>query len=127
MPRLSVQQLFDGRRERLGLAWEAGRDGASRELTNDMLRKPNVGLVAHLNLIHPQLVQIMGPREVDYIHKLEGAARAQTAAHVVGGDTMCVIVCDGVPVPQALRQAAEAVRTPLITSTEPSQHVINVL
>jgi HPr kinase/phosphorylase len=127
MPRLSVQQLFDGRQERLGLAWAAGRAGATREFTGEMLRKPGVGLISHLNLIHPQLAQIIGPPEADYIEKLEGAARAQTVAHIVGGATVCIVVCDNVPVPAALRAAADETGTPVLTSTEPSQHVINVL
>ena len=127
MPRLSVQQLFDGRQERLGLAWAAGRAGASREFTGEMLRKPGVGLISHLNLIHPQLAQIIGPPEVDYIEKLKGPVRAQTVAHIVGGATICVIVCDNVAVPEALRAAAEEAGTPVLTSTEPSQHVINVM
>jgi HPr kinase/phosphorylase len=127
MPRLSVRQLFEGRQERLGLAWAAGEAGSSRELTNEMLRRPGVGLIAHLNLIHPQLVQIIGPREADYLEKLEGAARTQTVSHIVNSDTVCVIVCDGVAVPEALRVAAEAKGTPVIKATEPSQHVINVL
>jgi len=127
MPRLSVQQLFDRRQERLGLGWAAGRAGAARELTGEMLRKPGVGLISHLNLIHPQLAQIIGPPEADYLDKLEGAVRAQTAAHIVGGDTVCVVVCDNVPVPDALRLAADAAKTPVLTSTEPSQYVINVL
>ncbi|MGE5094642.1 MAG: HPr(Ser) kinase/phosphatase [Betaproteobacteria bacterium] len=127
MPRLSVQQLFDRRHERLGLAWAAGHAGAVREFTGEMLRKPGVGLISHLNLIHPQLAQIVGPREADYIDRLEGPVREQTAAHIVGGETVCVIVCDRVAVPEALRNAAEATGTPVLTSTEPSQHVINVL
>ena len=127
MPRLSVQQLFERRRERLGLAWAAGRSGGAREFTNDMLRKPGVGLISHLNLIHPQLAQILGPPEAEYVESLEGPVRAQTAARIVDGDTVCVIVCDGVPVPAALKQAAEACGTPVLTATEPSQHVINVL
>ena len=35
MPRLSVRQLFDERRERLGLAWAAGEAGAAREFTGE--------------------------------------------------------------------------------------------
>ena len=127
MPRLSVQRLFDERRARLGLAWAAGRDGAAREFTGEMVHKPGVGLIGHLNLIHPLLAQVMGPREVDYLQKLEGEARAQTAAHIVGGDTVCVLVCDGVAPPPELAAAAQRAGTPMITSSEPSQHVINVL
>jgi HPr kinase/phosphorylase len=127
MPRLSVQQLFERRHERLGLSWAAGRAGGPREFTGDMLRKPGVGLIGHLNLIHPLLAQVLGPREVDYLEHLEGPVRIQTATHIVGGDTVCVIVGDGVAAPEVLKHAAEEAGTPLLTSSEPSQHVINVL
>ena len=60
MPRLSVQQLFEDRRERLGLAWAAGASGSHRELTNEMLSRPGLGLIGHLNLIHPLIVQVLG-------------------------------------------------------------------
>jgi HPr kinase/phosphorylase len=127
MPRLSVQRLFDERRERLGLAFAAGAAGAVREFTGEMLRKPGVGLIGHLNLIHPLLVQVLGRREVDYIEKLEGATRAQTAQAICGGDTVCILVCDGIAAPSALAQSAERATTALLTASEASQHVINVL
>ncbi|SRR6266849_6753216 len=127
MPRLSVQRLFDERRERLGLALAAGAAGAGREFTGEMLRKPGVGLIGHLNLIHPLLAQVLGRREVDYIEKLESAARAHTAEAICGADTVCLLVCDGIAPPAVLAQSAERAATPLLTASEPSQHVINVL
>jgi HPr kinase/phosphorylase len=127
MPRLSVQQLFDERRERLGLAWAAGIAGATREFTGEMLHRPGVGLIGHLNLIHPLLAQVLGPREVDYLDKLDPAVRASTAAGIMGGDTVCVLVGDGVKVPEILGAAAERNGTALLSSTEPSQQVINIL
>jgi HPr kinase/phosphorylase len=127
MPRLSVQQLFDERRERLGLAWAGGTAGAGREFTGEMLHRPGVGLIGHLNLIHTLLAQVLGPREVDYLEKLDAPAREATAARIVGGETICVIVGDGIKAPDILVKAAEKAGTPLLTSTEPSQHLINVL
>ena len=127
MPRLSVQRLFDERRERLGLAWEAGAAGAGREFTGELIHKPGVGLIGHLNLIHPLLAQVMGPREVQYVEDLDGDAREQTLARIVGGDTVCVIVGEGLAPPAALVEAAQAAGTPLLRAREPSQHVINVL
>jgi HPr kinase/phosphorylase len=127
MPRLSVQRLFEERRERLGLALAAGRAGASREFTGEMVRKPGVGLIGHLNLIHPLLAQVLGRREVDYIERLEPATRTHTAESICGGDTVCIIVCDGIAAPAILAQSAERTATPLLTATEASQHVINVL
>src|SRR5689334_19071569 len=127
MPQLSVRQLFDERSERLGLEWAAGQTGAERQFTGEMVHKPGVGLIGHLNLIHPLLAQVMGPREVDYLDRLESAARDQTAAHIVGGDTVAVIVADALRPPRVLLEAAGRAGTPVLTSTEPSQHVINVL
>jgi len=127
MPRLSVQQLFEDRRERLGLDWAAGQQGATREFTHEMVHRPGVGLIGHLNLIHALLAQVMGPREVDYIERLDASTQAQTTAHIVGGDTVAVIVGDGIKPPRSLLEAAGKAGTPVLTSTEPSQHVINVL
>jgi HPr kinase/phosphorylase len=127
MPRLSVQHLFDERRERLGLAWAAGTAGASREFTGEMLRKPGVGLIGHLNLIHPLLAQVLGRREVDYIDKLDPKVRPDTVSHICKDETVCVIVCEGLKPPDSLVEGADRAGVPLLTSTEPSQHVINVL
>jgi len=127
MPRLSVQQLFDERRERLSLAWAAGTAGATREFTGEALQKDGVGLIGHLNLIHILLAQVLGPREVRYVEGLGADVRDDVVSHIVGGDTVCVIVGDGVAVPQMLVEAAEEAGTALLNSTEPSQQVINVL
>ena len=127
MPRLSVRQLFDDRRARLGLEWAAGRAGAEREFTGEAVHRPGVGLIGHLNLIHPLLAQVLGPREIEYLDKLEGDAAAQTVAHIVGGDTVCVLIGDGAAPPRRLLEAAERAATPILTSSEASQHVINVL
>ncbi|HXZ49149.1 MAG TPA: HPr(Ser) kinase/phosphatase [Usitatibacter sp.] len=127
MPRLSVQRLFDERRGRLGLTWAAGTAGATRELDGEMLHRPGVGLIGHLNLVHQMLVQVLGPREVQYVEGLEAALRAPTAQRIFAPDTMCAIVTDGVRAPAILLEAAEKAGVALLTSTEPSQHVINVL
>ena len=99
MPRLSVQQLFDDRRERLGLVWIAGAAGSAREITGTMLARPGVGLIGHLNLIHPLMVQVLGRSELEYLESLDPASREMTALRAVGGETVALIVCDGMPVP----------------------------
>jgi HPr kinase/phosphorylase len=127
MPRLSVQQLFEDRRERLGLGWAAGASGSHRELTNEMLARPGVGLIGHLNLIHPLIVQVLGASELDYIERMSEAARSEMLERLAGGDTLCIVVTDSLPVPAALERAATAAAIPLLTAREPSQQVVNVL
>src|SRR5258706_3562451 len=127
MPRLSVRQLFDDRRERLGLSWAAGKSGAEREFTGEMLRKPGVGLIGHLNLIHPLLAQVLGRREVDYIEKLAPALKRQALEGVCQTDIVAIIVADGAAAPAELAACANRAGVPVIASEEASQHVINVL
>ena len=127
MPRLSVQRLFDERHARLGLGWAAAARGGGREFTGEMLHRPGVGLIGHLNLIHPLLAQVLGPRELEYLAKLDPFMRSQTLGHIAGGDTICVILGDGCAPPPELAAACEKSGTPLLTSVEPSQFVINVL
>jgi HPr kinase/phosphorylase len=127
MPRLSVQRLFDDRSERLGLAWAAGRAGETREFTGEMLHRPGVGLIGHLNLIHPLLAQVLGRREVDYLERLDPSVRDKTAAGICKDETVAIIVCDAIPPPVALVECANRAGTALLTATESSQHVINVL
>jgi HPr kinase/phosphorylase len=127
MPRLSVRQLFDDRRERLGLSWAAGKSGAEREFTGEMLHKPGVGLIGHLNLIHPLLAQVLGRREVDYLARMEPNLARQTAEGICKGDIVAIIVAEGVAPPAALAQCADRAGVPVITTQEASQHVINVL
>lgn len=127
MPRLSVQQLFEDRRERLGLAWAAGASGSHRELTNEMLSRPGLGLIGHLNLIHPLVVQVLGGREVEYLQSLEAAERASVCERLSSGETHCIVVCDGLSVPTDLERAATRAATPLLAAREASQQVINVL
>jgi HPr kinase/phosphorylase len=127
MPRLSVQQLFEDRRERLGLAWAAGASGSHRELTNEMLSRPGLGLIGHLNLVHPLVVQVLGGREVEYLQGLGAAERAAVCERIVAGETCCAVVCDGLSVPAELERSATRLATPLLTAREASQQVINVL
>jgi HPr kinase/phosphorylase len=127
MPRLSVQQLFEDRRERLGLAWAAGASGSHRELTNEMLSRPGLGLIGHLNLIHPLVVQVLGGREVEYLQSLAVSERTAVCDRLTAGETHCVIVCDGLTVPGELERAATRDATPVLAAREASQQVINVL
>jgi HPr kinase/phosphorylase len=127
MPRLSVQQLFDERREKLGLSWIAGRQGCERELDQDVLKRPGVGLVGHFNLVHPMFMQIFASSDLDYLDKQSARAREESLRIVFTGETLCVFVCDDATAPAYLAEAAERYGTALIASRLPSRIFVNLL
>ena len=127
MPRLSVQQLFEDRREKLQLTWVGGQAGGEREFTHDALNRPGVGLVGHLNLIHPILIQALGVSDIEYLSQQPPPAREESLAALLTGETMCVFLCDGVDAPDFLLEASNKFNTPLFLSQKKSRVFVNLL
>jgi HPr kinase/phosphorylase len=127
MPQLSVQQLFDDRREKLQLTWVSGQKGASRVLTHEALNRPGVGLVGYLNLIHPLLMQALGAGDLAYLIDQPPNARAKSLNTLCTGETLCVFLCDGVDAPDFLIAACDEYDTPLFLSQKQSRVFVNLL
>ena len=127
MPRLSVQQLFDDRREKLQLTWVGGQKGASRELTHEALNRPGVGLVGHLNLIHPILMQALGSSDLEYLSSQPQEARNESLNALCAGETLCIFLCDGADAPDFLIDVCDQHSTPLFQSQKQSRIFVNLL
>ena len=127
MPRLSVQQLFEDRREKLQLTWIAGQKGASRELTHEALNRPGVGLVGHLNLIHPIMMQALGSSDLEYLSTQPAIARGESLNALCTGETICIFLCDGADAPDFLIEACDHHATPLFLSQKQSRVFVNLL
>lgn len=127
MPTLSVQQLFENRREKLQLSWVAGLGGGGRFLTHEALNRPGVGLVGHLNLIHPILVQALGASDIVYLSQLDATARKDSLQALCAGQTLCVVVCDGLDAPRFLVETCDRLDTPLLLSEKRSRVFVNLL
>src|SRR3954467_466237 len=116
MLQVEVARLHEDNREALSLAWVAGRDNASavrREAA------ASASLIGHLNLTHPNSIQVIGAYEAGtlagHIERLFAATPA------------AVVVADGVTPSPALLEAAAKAHTPLFTSPYPAARVIEKL
>jgi len=116
MQQVNVKRLHEDNREALALAWIAGRDAATF-----VRRDPaaSAALIGHLNLTHPNRIQVAG---ADEAAALEGLVESLFAAAPAA-----LIVADGLPAPQALRERAERSATPLFTTPLPATRVIEKL
>lgn len=121
MLQVNVAQLHDHHRESLALAWIAGRDGGGavrREAA------ASAALIGHLNLTHPNSIQVIGAHEASM---LAGAERARFADALFGPKPAAVILADGVEPTPELAEQAERTHTPLFTSPLPAARVIETL
>jgi HPr kinase/phosphorylase len=127
MPHLSAARLFDDNREKLQFQWIAGRAGADRELAPERVSSSPEGLIGHLNLIHPNWIQVLGRTEIGYLEGLDAAVRERALGQLARSDIFCLIVTGGESAPAPLQALAEANDTPLFTSPLPSVHLMWLL
>lgn len=116
MLQVNVTQLHEDNRDALALAWVAGRDG------DTVVRREaaaSAALIGHLNLTHPNSIQVVGAYEAGSLPGL--------AEHLYAAPPAALIIADGVAAPQALLEGAARSRTPLFTTPLPAARVIEKL
>ncbi|MBB5019459.1 HPr kinase/phosphorylase [Chitinivorax tropicus] len=127
MPQISVQQLFDDNAKKLHLTWVAGKSGAGNLLTNDIVQKPTLALVGHLNFVHPNRVQVLGLAEMEYLRTLDDQTLRTSITHLFSNQMAAMIVANDEQVPQVLVDACEAASVPMFSSPEKSPYLMDVL
>lgn len=120
MPQLSIARLFEDNREKLKLTWVAGHAGGAKELNTELIKGSSKGLIGHLNFIHPNWIQVLGPTEIDYLRRLDEATCRSTLTEITTRDLSCFLVAGSAEVPRALEAVANATATPLFVSALPS-------
>lgn len=127
MSQISVTQLFEDNQNKLCLTWGCGQDFGSKQLDNEAIAKSTQGLISHLNLIHPNWIQVLSSTAIDYLDQLPLSSLQIKFQQLAQSDLMCVIVADGEPVSDALRSFATYAQTPILCSACSSLEVIWVL
>ena len=124
MAQINIQQFFDDKQERLAWDWVAGKDGAARIIDSELVNASNKGLIGHLNLTHPNWVQVLSNTELDYLRVLSPSAFAEALTQLERSGTLCLIVAGAEEIPQALIDHANRTHTPLFHSPLPSVHLM---
>jgi len=116
MLQVDIAQLHEDNREALSLAWVAGREGRTAVRRESAAAAAMIG---HLNLTHPNSVQVIGSYESGDV--------AGHAGRLFAAAPAAVVCADGLPPPPQLLAEAERSGTPLFTSPLPAARVIEKL
>ncbi|MGE0876461.1 MAG: HPr(Ser) kinase/phosphatase [Burkholderiales bacterium] len=124
MLQVNVTQLHEANRDALSLAWVAGQDGTT------VVRREAAAaaaLIGHLNLNHPNSIQVLGAWESPLLTGGEAASRAEVVERLLSFAPTAVILADGVSPTPELIAGATRTHTPLMTSPAPAARVIEKL
>lgn len=124
MSQVNIRQLFEDKQQRLQLSRVAGADGIDRIIDSDKVNASNSELIGHLNLIHPNWVQVLSETELDYLRNLDADARNGVFRQIEQSVTTCLIVAGAADIPAELLDFANRSRIPLFRSPKRSVHLM---
>jgi len=127
MRQVTIEKLFAENQQRLGLNWLAGRQGGNRVLIGEAALKPTIGQVGHMNFIHPFRVQLIGAAEAAYLRGLPEDALTTSIGRLFTTELAAIIVANGEDVPAHLLDECNRHHIALMTSPQPSPHVVDVI
>jgi HPr kinase/phosphorylase len=123
MLQTSVAQLVSENEEKLGLEWLAG-NGAST-IARDASEA--AALIGHLNLIHPNRVQVLGVREIDFLHRLSPLELDSLVAQLQVTGPAAIIFADGVEPHTRIGAVAAQNNGSVLQTAHAAADVIDVL
>lgn len=125
MLQTTVAQLYDDNRTRLSLTWVCGEAGSGALVRQDP--GESAAFVGHLNLIHPNRIQIVGPHEEAHIAGLETERLGRVIERSFTPSPAALILADGVPGHPGVLEFAETRNIAVLRSPLPAAFLIDKL
>jgi len=122
---VTVEALVEHNAAELGLQWVCGEAGAKRAVAHSVAEPSE--LIGHLNLIHPNRLQVLGVAEIDYLGRQGPGRQAEILAELIAGHPPAIILAEDQQPPPALLEQSCAHRLPIIASPMSAARVIDTL
>jgi HPr kinase/phosphorylase len=125
MLQTSVARLFEDNRQKLALSWLGGERGGEAAIRQDP--RESAAFVGHLNLIHPNRIQVLGRYEQAHIASLDPGRLKLLIDHGFAAQPAAVILADGEPGHPGLFESAAARGIAVLGSPLPAALLIDKL
>lgn len=126
MRHVSLVQLYEDNREKLLLNWAIGQQ-VDRLIEIKGSNNYGADLVGHINIIHPERLQVMGLAEFEWAMHIGEKRFGQMFSDLLGARPPAIIVADGLTPPSQVIESCTGSGTPLIYSPRPCSAVIDLL
>ena len=130
----TIRKLFEDNREVLGLSWvveeATDADPEARAKADTAFREAHLAvtdLIGYYNLIHPNRIQVIGRREVDYFAMLSEKRRGNWLHDLGDRPPPAVIYGDGLWPSDEFLAACEDAHIALMASTVPASKLIEAI
>ena len=121
---LSAESIVLNLASKIDLKWVAGSEDPKRPL-HEVDVDEHATLIGHLNLIHNNIIQVIGKTECDYLHDLDDDFRKSTLTQLFTNKTVAVILSDDLPVPELICDYANKYNVPVLSCKARSNDVVD--
>jgi len=125
MRQTTVARLLEALRDRLELTYLGGRLDASISVSQERIWPAD--LIGHLNLIHPDRLQIIGVSELSWARKQSRDKIVHHLSDIFAAKPPAIIIADQCEAPRLVREICERFDIALLTTPQPSASVIDHL
>ena len=122
---LIVAELFEQNRTALNLTWISGDLNRALIVAHDNMSPAD--LIGHLNLIHPERLQVIGAPEMAWVERLPAESLRKHLRDVFNANPPAIIVADGCDPENIIRHECEVRDVPLFTTPTAAARVIDFL
>ncbi|HQR04522.1 MAG: HPr kinase/phosphorylase [Proteobacteria bacterium] len=123
--KLTAAELYDTKRGHLALTWICGDLTRSISAARDDISPAD--LVGHVNVIHPERLQVFGMPEVAWAEKQTPDKLRLQMHEFIHGGSPGIIVADGCLIPEVVREECINGNMPCFTTPQPAASVIDAL
>lgn len=121
----SAESIIFNLSSKIKLKWVAGEEDPNRPL-HEVDVSEHATLIGHLNLIHQNIIQVIGKTECDYLQNLDEDFRNSILQQLFSGESVAIIMADGIPVPDKLIEFASNGHVPLLSCETHSNEVVDI-
>ncbi len=113
---ITVRQLYEKNRTRLGLVSANGLERSEREITDKNLHRPGLALAGYVELFTYHRVQVMGNTEIHYLRTLPPDEQLVAFERLFQFKIPCIIVTAGNTLDDSLLAIATSHEVPVFTT-----------
>ena len=121
---LSAESIIVNLASKIELKWVAGSEDPKRPL-HEVDVNEHATLIGHLNLIHNNIIQVIGKTECEYLNALDDDFRKSTLTQLFTNKTVAIILSDALPVPDLLSDYANKYKVPVLSCKAESNEVVD--
>ncbi len=121
---LSAEAIILNLASKIELKWVAGAEDPKLPL-HEVNVNEHATLIGHLNLIHKNIIQVIGKTECDYLNSLEENFRNSTLTELFTNKTVAIILSEDLPVPDLLCEYANKYSVPVLSCKADSNDVVD--